>query len=276
MIIYKATNKINGKIYIGQTINSLEFRKQQHFREAKSNSKVNTYFHNALNKYGLDNFLFEAIDNADNIDDLNRKEIYWISYYQSTNKSLGYNLDSGGKSGGCKSESTKRKIGDKTKERWQNENIAERMRDGLKKGTETVKRNKQEYEFVCPVCGKRITGAYYTIKNRRYCSNKCAARNGVCSKATAASAIANHQRTIEFKQMLKPVIIEWILEHDCLVISCPYNHITSTLHDLFEILKRDYGIKDVRTIFDCFNVNSRKELLDEFKLIIYLSKENIC
>lgn len=115
LIIYKSTNLINNKIYIGQTINSLEYRKQQHYREAKSKNRKSVYFHNALNKYGYDNFIFEKIDEAQTLEELNEKERFWIKFYDSTNKNLGYNLDSGGNSGGKKSEETKRKIGETTK-----------------------------------------------------------------------------------------------------------------------------------------------------------------
>ena len=56
MIIYKVTNLINGKIYIGQSINTLEYRKSQHEREAKCNKRKTIYFHLALLKYGFENF----------------------------------------------------------------------------------------------------------------------------------------------------------------------------------------------------------------------------
>ena len=111
LIIYKATNIIDGKAYIGQTINTLEYRRSQHFRETKSDKKKNTYFHNAIAKYGEENFVFEQIDSAENIDELNSKEQYWINFYNATDEKFGYNLDSGGKN--ClKSDSTKQKIGE--------------------------------------------------------------------------------------------------------------------------------------------------------------------
>lgn len=276
MIIYKATNLINNKTYIGQTTNTLEFRKQQHFRETKSSKKTNTYFHNALQKYGFDNFSFEIIDTADSIESLNEKEIYWIDFYHSTDKSCGYNLDSGGKSGGLKSDLTKQRIGEKSKERWNDDSIASKMREGLRKGTETVKRNKRLYEFICPVCGKKIYDYKYAVAKRKYCSKKCAVQAGSHMNAVKTSAILNHQRNMERKQQLKLIIVQWAMEHTELVLNCPYNKITSTLHELFEMLSNTYGIKDIRTIFACFNVESRKELLSQLKQIINTSKENIC
>src|SRR4030042_3197000 len=108
MIIYKATNIINGKVYIGQTIGKLQSRKIVHESEAKRH-KRNHHFHNALNYHGKNNFIWEVIDESETIDELNEKEIYWISKYNSTNKLLGYNRDLGGLNG-FHSEISKKKI----------------------------------------------------------------------------------------------------------------------------------------------------------------------
>ena len=131
MIVYKATNLINNKIYIGQTINSLDYRMNQHFRESRCEKKKNTYFHNAINKYGESSFEFVVIDSADSIDELNEKERYWIAFYDSNNKTNGYNLDTGGTNGGKKSETTRKKIGETTKEKWKNPDMASKMLEGL-------------------------------------------------------------------------------------------------------------------------------------------------
>lgn len=91
--IYKITNLINGKIYIGQSV-KIKNRWQQHKQEVKSN-RTNTLLYNAMRKYGLDNFSFEVIEECDK-DQLNEREIYWISYYDSFNKEKGYNMTPGG------------------------------------------------------------------------------------------------------------------------------------------------------------------------------------
>lgn len=104
MIIYKVTNLVNGKVYIGQTTNTLRRRKQMHLYQINNNC----YFHKALNKYGEDNFKWEIIDNANTLDELNEKEKYYIKYYNSFG-SDGYNLTTGGENYTV-SESTKEKI----------------------------------------------------------------------------------------------------------------------------------------------------------------------
>lgn len=89
MIIYKATNKINGKMYIGQTARTLDVRMAEHARHS------NTPFDRAVQKYGMENFDVETIDTASSIDELNQKEIYWIKYY-NTYGDNGYNACIGG------------------------------------------------------------------------------------------------------------------------------------------------------------------------------------
>lgn len=98
MIIYKCTNKVNGKYYIGKTQRKLETRIAQHKSEAKSyRDKTLCAFHNALNKYGFENFEWEVIDTADTLEELNQKEIFWIDKLKSLTKfGLGYNINTGG------------------------------------------------------------------------------------------------------------------------------------------------------------------------------------
>ena len=93
MIIYKSTNKITGKIYVGQTTHTLDKRIKSHLKESKMES--NRPFMLSINKYGEDNFIFETIDSADNLDELNDKEIYWINFYNSVSPN-GYNVTGGG------------------------------------------------------------------------------------------------------------------------------------------------------------------------------------
>lgn len=275
MIIYKATNIKNGKVYIGQTINTLEYRKQQHFREAKSKRRNTVYFHNALLKYGFDNFEFQEIDYATTIDELNEKERYWIQYYNSNDKSYGYNLDSGGTSGGTKSESTKRKIGETSKAKWNNPEIASKMLAGLQKGANTMKKNVKRFPFVCPICGQTFYYPKHIAENKKYCSQKCASLSTNYMKGVLRSAEVNHQRNIERKQNIKKCIIDWIMTNKNIILNCPFNKITPTLSSLSEILYQQFNIKDIRSIFICFDVKNKKELLTKFKEII-LFEENIC
>ncbi len=90
--IYKITNKINGDLYIGQTKSTIEKRFKQHIKASKKNS--NNHFHNAINKYGADNFIVEEIESVLN-EYLNDREVYWINYYKEKGEAT-YNTAGGG------------------------------------------------------------------------------------------------------------------------------------------------------------------------------------
>ena len=94
MIIYKVRNKINNKIYIGQTVNTLDVRRSQHERSYDYGKR--TAFSNAIHKYGKENFEWEIIYEADSISELNEKETYYIEKYNSLVTQNGYNLKGGG------------------------------------------------------------------------------------------------------------------------------------------------------------------------------------
>ena len=92
--IYKITNKINGKVYIGQTSRSIQKRWEQHVYE--SYMPIEPYkslLHRAIKKYGEESFSVIELENCKD-EDLNDREIYWIDYYKSYDD--GYNLDRGG------------------------------------------------------------------------------------------------------------------------------------------------------------------------------------
>lgn len=101
MIIYKITNKINNKVYIGLTTQTVETRWKQHIQTAFSENHPDsqTIFKKAIRKYGPDNFKIEVIDEANNLEDLKKLEQYWIKYYNSYigwDNCQGYNSTYGG------------------------------------------------------------------------------------------------------------------------------------------------------------------------------------
>lgn len=89
--IYKITNKINGKIYIGQS-NNCERRFQEHCAPSRAeNSRIPVDL--AIKKYGKENFSFEVVEQC-NLELLNSREEYWIKYFNSIKD--GYNCNAGG------------------------------------------------------------------------------------------------------------------------------------------------------------------------------------
>lgn len=98
MFIYKATSVTTGKVYIGQSCQTLEKRMSQHLYKATSDYDPNNHFHNAIRKYGFQDFVFQIIeDNIISNEVLNEREIYWIKYYNSYYD--GYNSTLGGDAG---------------------------------------------------------------------------------------------------------------------------------------------------------------------------------
>lgn len=91
--IYKITNTLNNKCYIGQSID-IKIRWIQHIYEGKRNNPQGKLY-SAIFKEGIENFSFEVIEECP-LDEkiLNEKERYWIEYYNSFNK--GYNSTKGG------------------------------------------------------------------------------------------------------------------------------------------------------------------------------------
>lgn len=98
-IIYKITCIVNNKVYIGQTIRAMESRFKRHLNAAEKSVNSTIYFQRAIKKYGRDAFKIEKIDEANTQLELNEKEKYWISFYNSTNSNFGYNSALGGEGG---------------------------------------------------------------------------------------------------------------------------------------------------------------------------------
>lgn len=91
--IYKITNIINNKIYIGKTSYSVEDRFKQHIKDSVKDRCEKRPLYNAMNKYGVENFTVETIGEYPE-EQLNEKEQYWIDYFHTYED--GYNATKGG------------------------------------------------------------------------------------------------------------------------------------------------------------------------------------
>lgn len=92
--IYKITNTLNDKVYIGQTIKTVQKRFTQHKNNSNKEYFSQIVLYKAFNKYGIENFICEEIEEVPN-DKLDEREKYWIEYYDSYFN--GYNSTLGGR-----------------------------------------------------------------------------------------------------------------------------------------------------------------------------------
>ena len=114
MLIYKITNKINNKIYIGQTTQKLKDRIRNYKSDTKFKSPdIARPIIKAMQKYGFENFKFEIlVDNIETQEEMNILETKYILEFNTQDHNIGYNIENGGNSTGKHSKETKKKIGE--------------------------------------------------------------------------------------------------------------------------------------------------------------------
>jgi group I intron endonuclease len=93
MFIYLITNKNNGKLYVGQTINDPIQRFMEHCWDVSRSVRP---LQNAIKKYGKDNFTIEVLAKATSLEELSQLEKHFIKELNTRNKDIGYNLTEGG------------------------------------------------------------------------------------------------------------------------------------------------------------------------------------
>jgi group I intron endonuclease len=172
MVIYKITNLINGKIYVGQDM----FNNPNYYGSGKILVK-------SIKKYGKENFTKEIIEVCSSLAELDEREIFWIKKLNSTNRDIGYNICDGGRSyrsmrgennpryGVKLSEETKQKIREKRKHQKMSQKEKDRLSDlwkgdknpGKNKSKETIKKLKEAAKNIDrkgenhPMYGKKHT-----------------------------------------------------------------------------------------------------------------------
>jgi len=172
-IVYKITNLINNKSYIGITSN-IGKRIHQHFSLTKKRYKSHLY--NSINKHGCKNFKIDSIDFAFSRQEVFKKEKYWIKELNTKNPS-GYNLTNGGDGivGYKHTQETKDKIAEarkgkratqKTKDKIRKKAIGRKAsKETIKKLSESHKGYKQSQEHIDKIA-KANTGKKRTQEQR--------------------------------------------------------------------------------------------------------------
>lgn len=93
--IYCITNLLNSKRYVGKTLQSIQERFKEHCRDSHKERCERRPLYDAMNKYGVENFIVEELEVVEDDTLLDEKEIYWIQELQ-TYGSNGYNATKGG------------------------------------------------------------------------------------------------------------------------------------------------------------------------------------
>lgn len=116
--IYKIENRINGKIYVGKTVN---FRKRYVSYKSsyynRTDRQINSYLMRSIDKYKPENFTFSVLEFC-SVDDLAGKELFWMVELESTNLEKGYNLRMDSSTGMVTHDSTREKISDRLKKEY--------------------------------------------------------------------------------------------------------------------------------------------------------------
>ena len=92
--IYKITNNLNGKIYIGKTNFTIEKRWKEHCQDYQKDCLNKRPLYSAMKKYGIENFFIEEVERLETPQQAEEREKYWIEYYGSFK--YGYNATKGG------------------------------------------------------------------------------------------------------------------------------------------------------------------------------------
>ena len=179
--MYCAFDSTNGKVYVGQTIHSFEFRKKSHL-DVNNSRNYCTKFKNALHKRP-DKFSWSVLTEVDNQEDLNNAEIYWINFFDACG-SGGYNLEYGGAHGKWSEEAKlalRKKLEDpeirmkmklaKLGTKQSPEHIAARMK-GKKSFKLSEKTKSKLSEIACEQWKRRYAGDEHAIGSVKKCKTK--------------------------------------------------------------------------------------------------------
>src|SRR5260221_9984481 len=124
MFIYIIQNKINNKIYVGQTQQNPKKRFSDHTKPYTWKDQPNSHLYRSMKKYGKDNFTFTVIQEFNNEQDLNDAEEFLIEFLGARNRDIGYNIMKGGNN---------HKQSQKTKDKISKSNIGQKRTDETKR-----------------------------------------------------------------------------------------------------------------------------------------------
>lgn len=290
MFIYKITNIVNGKVYIGKTETSVSRRWKRHLRAVKN--RINRYLYDAINHYGIDKFIIETIDETETKEELNLLEKHYIAEYKSNDGKYGYNMTSGGDGGSMpikcieKAKITRLKNNNGV---WQTSAAKEKQKDGmieyyLEHPTKAPMSEEQKIKLSVALKSKWETDPEY--KNAVISRNRINVKTGsnhhffgkhhtkearekisLAGKGRPTSAkqkrIATERWVGEYNPNFKEVDINTIIKSllDNISLQCIANNVNMTLQGL---------IYKIKTLLRIKNIKEMRDLIKNDKFLDYL------
>ena len=230
--IYKITNTISNKIYIGQSIN-IEKRWGAHrTRPFNSNStSYNSPLYRAIRKYGISAFTFEVIEECP-AELLNQKEQFYIQLYQANEPEFGYNLTAGGQSATTPNKLSEIELENIYKlllntalteeEIAKKFNVSQRFISGINLGEYHIMLNityplRKRIVYVCKDCGKEIS----KVSERCVpCANRLKNKKRISLSKPDRETLKEEIRTIPFTQLGKKygvsnnAVVKWCIGYN--------------------------------------------------------------
>ncbi len=228
--IYLIINLINNKKYVGQTTKTIKQRWDRHIK-----SNTNFPIHNAIRKYGKDNFVISEIDSSDNLDKANWKEVYWGLFYNSIFPN-GYNLRLGDRKTIYVSDAIKEKISKSNTGRKASEETKAKLKIARNKRTIS----KEAYQKAAITRQKTHPNHFSDCGKKAWIKIRASGR-------TQTTTDKSHWQTPEFKEKCRINVIKRSNETGRL-FQC--NETKQTFRNCGECA-RQMNLRSYKTIWKC-------------------------
>lgn len=151
MLVYKITNSVNDKLYIGVTVKTLQNRWNRH--KSSANNGSNSPIHRAMRKYGFDAFSIELIMEVNSVEEMKKMEQMFIEEYNTFGPDgRGYNATKGG---------------DGTWGRTHSQQTLEKIKDGLQKARDEGRFLNEAWYQKCLLARKNQIGVSFTEERKQ-------------------------------------------------------------------------------------------------------------
>ncbi len=227
-VIYKITNKLNGRNYVGQTTKSIKERFNQHANNKKS------HIGRAIIKYGVKKFSIEVLEDCETQEQLNEREIFWIAKINCKHPN-GYNQTDGGEGTLGFSHTTETR----------------KLQAELRKGFRHTKKTKAKMSI-----DRRRKSPYKNLINEieklQLSYKELAKLLNLCPTSVSYKLIGKYNFTDKNKAKLEKffgIPIEYLLQHDEFLVTLPKKNFQTPFKNLLDLItKQNFSYCDLAKI----------------------------